>query len=740
MSLLEMLILPSEILETIFKLIEPNFLKLIQDIPQIRPYVLRALYSNVTLNHFRHDDKFKLPEKPEFKVGAPFRDPEVPLPDVLMLDQLLAIIKENDLPPPRKIYFNDPMDLVDAHYSVPELLKNCEIGISFNYYDIRNAIDEGLLKELKEYPYNITRLDSYSFMDESKYGSNEKWFNNVKSLNLKYVNSWKTLFRMADFDNLVDLSLHMGPLRDFEYTDFELLPPNLKKFACDFDRHETGDDDISQIKFPIGLTELHFSIFPFTNGSHEETYDSPVLDLSYLENLKILHYYIVGDHIKFPKNLLELESDDSVPLDEVCRSCPDLVKLKCDWFCDATEDFPEKVTDLTIGVQGLVYFYRFWQCNEDYDSRIDDDDDNIHFLSKILSQLHHFTVCDDCNEPDSYSIFPKKSTAFDFSNMKTFKMLSGNRLNIGEIPSSLTSLRVCGTKDLTFSKFKHFDNLVDVCFTEMNDISKFKCKFGPSLKYLEIDDSKIEAIDIISPNLKYLVVNKTLLSTINQTTFKVPQSLIELDISGNCIWNIDDSFRFPDNLQVLDISSNELSKLENLPPNLKKLRCGDYTFDPDEYDFLIPSSLEVLEMTIPEMVGDGDDECTKFIDFSNCNSLKYLDMSFVNYWGSKLSLDTFPKSLVFLRLSGIKFDEIEGNFTDFENLKNLVLEKRVLRKYLEQTDENIKKGEEEHYFGPNLNTLANFDFSIPTKLYEKVLDDMKRGDNSNKFIEIKDTT
>ncbi|EMG47964.1 hypothetical protein G210_1552 [Candida maltosa Xu316] len=744
MSLSKLLSLPKEILQTIFKFIEPKFLKLIQDIPQIRPYVLRVLYSKVTLNYFRFKDKFILPKNPQFTVGAQFRELEEPLADILMLDELRVIIEENDLPPPRKIYFNDPMDIVEAHDLSPELLKNCEIGISFNYSGSEQFMYEILVKQLKDYPYNVTRLDSYSFMDESKYGSNEKWFNSVKSLNLKNIDSLKTVFSQGSFDNLADLSLDMDPqgnfdFSDFDFKDFELIPSSLKKLECYFD--QIDPEDISSIKFPTGLTELHFSTFPFDDFSPEEGEAAPVFDLSYLENLKKLYYSLMGATIKFPRSLLELHvSNSSVPLRELCRDCPDLVKLNCESFSHMTGDFPEKVTDLTIGVDGLSELYRYWHHinKKNDDSKRQKLDDNSHFLSKILSQLHHFKVSDFFGGSGEFTLFPKESDEYNFSNLKTFAMTFPYDFKVGDIPSSVTSLRVSSSKGLDFSRFKHFGNLVDVCFSGMKDISIFKCEFGPSLKYLEVDSSKIKAIDIISPNLECLVVTKTSMSVIKQSTFKVPEGLLELDISFNSITDIDDSFRFPDNLRVLDISFNELKKLGNLPQNLKKLRCGRNYFDPDEYEFSFPSSLEVFEMA--HMESFDSDAYTKFFDFSICKSLKYLDLSTSEYYGDKLPLNIFPKSLVYLNLSGMEFDEIEGNFTDFENLKTLDLEQSTLQKYLEQTDKDIEEGKEEHYFGPKLNALANFNSSLPKELYKKVRADLKRGDKKkekeNKFIEI----
>ncbi|EMG48877.1 hypothetical protein G210_0481, partial [Candida maltosa Xu316] len=313
-----------------------------------------------------------------------------------------------------------------------------------------------------EYPYNVTRLDAYPFTDESKYGSNEKWFNNVKSLNIENMCSLKKLFSQANFDNLVDLSLSMNMGDDFKVDDFELLPPGLEKLECricTFMYH----DDFCQIRFPVGLTELSLFIICFTNGDHEPEFIAPVFDLSYLENLKKLKYALPTENIKFPKNLLELESSCSVPLRQLYICCPDLVKLKCCHFSQITGDFPKKVTNLTTIVSGLTDLFEYWQnaTRKTDDSKRRKLDDSSHFLSKILSQLHHFKVSYLDRDPVKFTIFPKESAAYDFSNMKTFEMHFEDGSIIGDIPSSLTSLRVTRTKDLDFSRFKYFGNLVD---------------------------------------------------------------------------------------------------------------------------------------------------------------------------------------------------------------------------------------------------------------------------------------
>ncbi|EMG48876.1 hypothetical protein G210_0482, partial [Candida maltosa Xu316] len=183
-----------------------------------------------------------------------------------------------------------------------------------------------------------------------------------------------------------------------------------------------------------------------------------------------------------------------------------------------------------------------------------------------------------------------------------------------------------------------------------------------------------------------------------------PESLLELDISENRIRKIDDSFRFPDNLQVLDISGNKLSKLENLPSKLKKLRGGDRIFDPF-YESNLGSAFN------PEVFYTTSFDCSKL------KSLTHLDLSFRCHKGRYLSLDIFPKSLVFLNLS-----------------------KTVLHEYLQQTDKKIQEGKEEHYFGPSMRYLYNLESSVPKALFNKVVDDIKRGDNSKRFIVIKDTT
>ncbi|EMG47963.1 hypothetical protein G210_1551 [Candida maltosa Xu316] len=729
MSLSKILNFPKEILQTIFNFIGLRFLEAIQEIPQIRPYVLRALYSKVIINYYRQADQYRLFEKPQFTIGAHLRQPDYEDPDILSLSELQKIIYDNDLPPPQEIYFNDPMDLMHAHAYLPNLLKNSEIVISFDYYDLESNIDPRIVKTLKSYPYNVTKLESYYYMNQSKYGSNEKWFNNAKALDLKNIYSLKKVFNQANFDNLVDLSLQIIVRQGFDAKDFELIPSSVKKLNCEFEDAEP--EDVISLRFPIGLTDLRFGIYPsedsdYEDSDSEETEDSYVIDLRYLENLKKLNYFFTAGSIICPKNLLELNASSSVSFRELCRDCPDLKKLYCNVFSDITGDFPKKVTDFTIGVRGLIALYEYWKDSGNMRNgpKRQKLDDTAHFLSKILPQLHNFKVAGFFRGSPEFTLFPKESAAYDFSNLKKLSTILPYDLKIGDIPSSLTSLRINEMKSLNFSRFKYFDNLVDVSFNELNDISTFKCEFGPSLKYLEIGNSTIKAIDLISPNLDYLVVTNTSISTINQSTFQVPQSIIELDISENGITNIDDSFTFPDNLRALDISNNSLTKLGNLPENLKKLRCGRNKFDPDQYHYSFPSSLEVFEMTNMSMYKGG--KSTRFFDFSNCKSLKHLDMSSVSYHSAKLSLDVFPKSLVYLNLSGMEFGEIEGQFTDFKELKTLGLELMVLFYYLEETDAKIDDGEEEHYFGPKMRHLLNFNSKIPDGLYERVEEDLRR--------------
>ena len=120
------------------------------------------------------------------------------------------------------------------------------------------------------------------------------------------------------------------------------------------------------------------------------------------------------------------------------------------------------------------------------------------------------------------------------------------------------------------------------------------------------DDYKITVLDISWKGLKELPHD------IDKYT-----NLKELNCSGNEITSLDN---LPPNLEVLKCSSNKFTSLNNLPPNLEILNCSDNKITSLDN---LPSKLEVLYCYNNKITSLDNLPSTLKELYCRCNPLKY---------------------------------------------------------------------------------------------------------------------
>lgn len=176
--------------------------------------------------------------------------------------------------------------------------------------------------------------------------------------------------------------------------------------------------------------------------------------------------------------------------------------------------------------------------------------ENLHLKDVIVSNTNTNVLI---NENPNLETLDLKNcniiSIFGLEKCKNLRSLSlyGNKItNIDFIPDSLKELNISNNKITSLSKLPS------------------------NLESLYIGQNNIKKLPPLPLSLQNLHINNTLITNI-ETVFKL-QKLRELNISNLGIESIES---FPNTLERLVCSDNNLKKLPSLPPNLKTLNCSN---------------------------------------------------------------------------------------------------------------------------------------------------------------------
>lgn len=175
-----------------------------------------------------------------------------------------------------------------------------------------------------------------------------------------------------------------------------------------------------------------------------------------------------------------------------------------------------------------------------------------------------------------------------FTNLKKLICSSNEIMRIINLPESLEYL------DVSFNKLKSIN------ITHLKNLKNFKCAYNElkqinlpyEIEFLDCSNNelcgKLEGIDNLT-NLHTLLCSYNKLNKINfsklymikkleiisndlQLLENIPNSIEYLDCSYNNEINLD--FGLPEQLKILNCANCNLTKLNNLPSNLKELTCS----------------------------------------------------------------------------------------------------------------------------------------------------------------------
>ncbi|KAK6881980.1 E3 ubiquitin-protein ligase SspH2 [Candida tropicalis] len=195
-------------------------------------------------------------------------------------------------------------------------------------------------------------------------------------------------------------------------------------------------------------------------------------------------------------------------------------------------------------------------------------------------------------------------------------------------------------------------------------IEVFDYKLPPSLKSLTIRNSKIKKFIIDAPNLETLIIGGDLEGiVVDESKLVIPSSLKKLTLEDNKIEEL--AIALPESLEWLDLSSNKLKNLKNIPSGLTHLDLSNNKFGSTDEIITFPVNLKLLNLNSNPIHDD-------WISKSNLSNLMELkDLFLVEIKLSTLNIEYLPVSLVALDIHGGTISSIVEDFKNFVNLQEL---------------------------------------------------------------------
>ena len=234
--------------------------------------------------------------------------------------------------------------------------------------------------------------------------------------------------------------------------------------------------------------------------------------------------------------------------------------------------------------------------------------------------------------------------------------------------------------------FDKLQNLVELDLSE-NYITRVCDEALIDFKNLVLLSLNVNSIEKISEktflglvNLEYLDLSQNSLKNLNESSFNGLNKLIELDLSNNKIENISETaFRGLHLLEELNLSGNKLTKIETIFCQLEELQTLDLSSNQikrlKDETFIDLKSLVKLE------ISQNNIESISAKTFFGLENLNYLDLSQNNLTDlTELSKNDLNQ-LTTMNLSDNKLENISKNaFQNYTQLQSLVLSGNKLGK------------------------------------------------------------
>ncbi|EMG46223.1 hypothetical protein G210_3540 [Candida maltosa Xu316] len=626
--------LPSDVINYIFSFIPNSFLQKLIDIPVIRGYVLTSLYASIKLDNIP-------------SLLAQRIDPDVVTP-YLEYKDVVSLIKNDNLTSFQSIEVSDPKLILKLHEDYPEVLNDNNINISYFRTDFSKYEDVDTFKELKELPYVFDSVRNFYQYDEEKYGSNKKFYNQVRKLRITDKNFPSDIFSGDyEFKNLIELSI-----LELNADQLQHLPRGLKSLECEIKNEEGLIDGFA--KLPVGLVKLNIKVVG----------DEPLssVDLSYLENLEEIVYSGIED-VQFPKHLKVVETANKLNLGQLNRQSPGLRKLKYEKAATENSTFklPETLRELVISTAVLPTI-----TTTNGNSTSAPKKQKIHESIKLPSYLRKLTINGNGESIGKVVQVFKSGDDLPYLQESNLNNL-GKDIILGDLPASITKLTIKGETSFSYEGLSKLPRLNDLSIINPGG-KEFSIDLPPQIERFKLQEGNFESIDIKSETLKKLVFWLCDLRVLGNDTLKIPESVTDCHIAIGV--DFAESYDFPPNLESLHLWGDHIESNFELPTTLKKLSYFHQTMTPDgDFDLEFPDSLEEI---VFEYGGAGFD--IENLKWDNCTKLKKATIALIDTEDGELLLDQLPESLTHLTIYSSFEIGISDTFERFENLEEVLLE------------------------------------------------------------------
>lgn len=688
--MIQLIDLPDDILYQIFTYISNDKLVELLDIPSIKDPVINALYSKVILGN-----KSTVGNIPELKGTEK-------LPIINTVSDIIRLRNKYSLIKPKRWIFERAETVIEQIRDYSLMFKDAkEIEVQFNANNL-NYSKEFSEKFMKNsilitsfVDFDIQDLDKTTLIMLGKH------VNTFKSIKFNPIIDFE---KLSLFPKLTSLSIGV----EFSPLKIHQFPKQLKKLSIslefqidDYIEQRMNNESAIKFEFPEGLTDLNIE-FAEDRDLNSNFFNIDIAHLKKLEKLTISNVMTSGTRNNYcrwnlPENLTWLSYITFHSMKSPLKfMCPNLKFLRVMKAEDANRmeyivnDLPFLLQELHTSAEAVVYSPPSYGAPPSYST----------------SNLNE-TIPND-NLPPSYDtpemqINPEQTDSLDELKEKLSFPTSLQRLVIDgylsefgdsktpiELPITITSLSLTEVSNIDLDTLQYLEKLQDLVIRIPKGGDEFAYKLPESLKSLEITDHKIKKFNIIAPNLENLTLRGNLSGVVDESRLILPLNLKKLSLQGCRIDEI--IINFPQSLQWLDISMNNLKFVNNLPSGLKYLDLSMNRLGTTDDKTLFPKkNLETLNLSRNEI----HDQWICKLDLESLTKLKNLYMAKNKFW--TLNVDGLPISLIALDIHSGMVSSYIGDFKNLINLQELDLSDNKLSEHIKELG-----GNDSRFFGKNI--------------------------------------
>ncbi|RCK63756.1 hypothetical protein Cantr_10690 [Candida viswanathii] len=648
--MVQLLDLPSELLQIIFDSVPNKSLVALVDLPIVGIYALNSLYSAISIGPALVPDS-GTQSGSEFLL---FRS----------VEECIRVLETNPTIKPRKLRFYDPFDAIRFAHRYARGLQSASIELQFSkMWDSPQDIAH-FCACFKRTPFPVDCLVDFDLNSLDKEGMAD-FSKHVRSfitrcardINLERLSACTTWL-----PNLTSLSVNAA----LTAIDIGHLPCQLKKLDCAIELQS----QIFDCKFPQELTSLSL------RASRRATQDEFELDFSLLVKLQDLSVVNLQSKallvLKLPRSLKKLRVDQSIRLPQSLNVlCPYLAELKVMTIGSGLRDditleqtYPQTLRLLNVpygilGVDGMANSVQTARPSLNLPSDLVD----LKLEGKGPFKCDMFVDFE-------HNVLPR---------LRTLVILRASTVSfVGKLPESLTRLTlIChhfGDNDL--EQLSNCRNLAHLCVQFCQSAKVFSYNLPDSLKGLELIQCAFKKFYIKASGLEFLRISSHELEIMDDLILAIPLTVERLVLTENRAEKV--ALTLPNCLQELDLTYNKLTAISNLPVGLKHLNCSSNQLAVDvEGATVFPLELESLNLGCNNI----DEKWIERLNLKECTKLESLNLEFNCV--KELDAAFLPKSLVTLDLFKNAVTRIKDDLRHLDRLEELELFDNCLNGFFE---------------------------------------------------------